>query len=215
VPKRHISKRCNEYLTENMKYKIAIFSSLLSILTSFNLKDEIGKCFISFKSSTNLTPKTPDRLPDGAKKVRAIKTSSGEANITCMDGYQVLYLNAKNATFVNLKVELSDNRSYEEDQKGLIDNLKYLLAHSSGMEEDLVELEFNGFKIYGISRATMEQGSTLGMFVMFPGKDVVVYFYFNNLQPEFRNFTSVEDYKIQRDIFMNEYTKHLTSCKDR
>ena len=49
---------------------------------------------------------------------------------------------------------------------------------------------------------------------MFPGNNVTVYFYFNNLKPEISNFEGIEDYKKQRDKFIDEYTKHLTTCKD-
>ncbi|AYB34057.1 hypothetical protein D4L85_27295 [Chryseolinea soli] len=80
--------------------------------------------------------------------------------------------------------------------------------------KDLIELEFNGYKVYGLSRGSIETGSTLGIFVMFPGNDVTVYFYFNNMKPEYRNFESVNDYKKQRDQFIEEYTKYLTTCKD-
>jgi len=81
--------------------------------------------------------------------------------------------------------------------------------------KDLIELEFNGYKIYGLSRGAIETGSTLGTFVMFPGNGVTVYFYFNNMKPEYRNFESVDDYKKQRDRFIDEYTKYLTTCKDK
>ena len=201
-----------------MKSKFIILATLLLtlVLLSFTFKNEIGKCYISFANPSNLTAAIPDRLPEGAEKFRAVKTEKGVIEITRIDGYRVLYNNDKKVTFVNLKVELSDKKSYKVDKKGLIKNLKYLNSHSTGMEtKDLIELKFNGYKIYGFSRATIEEGSTLATFVMFPGNNVVVYFYFNNLKPEFRNFENVEDFKKQRDKFMEEYTKYLTTCKDK
>ena len=94
--------------------------------------------------------------------------------------------------------------------------MKYLNSNSAGMEtKDLIELNFNGYKIYGLSRGTIEKGSTLGRFIMFPGNGITVYFYFNNLTPEYRNFESIDDYKKQRDKFIDEYTKYLTTCKDK
>ncbi len=201
-----------------MKSKILILSTLLLtiMLLSFKNKNEISKCFISFTTATNLTAAEPDRLPETSEKVRTVKTENGEVEVTRIDGYRVLYNNDKKVPFVNLKVELSDQNSYETDQRRLLDNLKYLNAHSSGMEtKKLIELTFNGYKISGLSRGTIEAGSTLGTFIMFPGNGVTVYFYFNNLKPEFRNFESVEDYKKQRDRFLEEYTKHLTTCSDK
>lgn len=201
-----------------MKSILTFLSTILltGILLSFTGKYEIGQCYISFKSETNLTAANPERLPETSEKVRTVKTDDGEVEVTRIDGYRVLYNNDKNAPFVNLKVELSEIKSYNKDQKHLIDNLKYLNSHSTGMEtKDLIELEFNGYKIYGLSRGAIETGSTLGTFVMFPGNGVTVYFYFNNMKPEYRNFESVNDYKKQRDRFMNDYTKYLTTCKDK
>ena len=95
-------------------------------------------------------------------------------------------------------------------------NLKYLISHSPGMEKDLIEQEFNGYKVLGISREKIvSSNSTLGIFVMFPGNNVTVYFYFNNLNPELSNFDGVDDYKKQRDKFIDEYTKYLTTCKNK
>ncbi len=201
-----------------MKSKLTIFTTVLltTLLLSFTSKNEIGQCFISYKTSTKLTVSNPDRLPETSEKVRTVKTDNGEVEVTRIDGYRVLYNNEKNAPFVNLKVELSESNSYEKDQKNMIDNLKYLNSHSQNMEtKDLIEIEFNGYKVYGFSRATIETGSTLGTFVMFPGNGVTVYFYFNNMKPEFRNFENVEGYKKQRDRFIDEYTKHLKTCKEK
>ena len=201
-----------------MKSKIIILSTLLLTiaLLSFKNINEISKCLISFTTATNLTAAMPDRLPETSEKVRTVKTENGEEEVTRIDGYRVLYNNNKKAPFVNLKVELSDPKSYESDKKTLLDNLKYLNAHSIGMEtKELVELNFNGYKISGLSRGTIEAGSTLGIFIMFPGNGVTVYFYFNNLKPDVRNFESIEDYKKQRDKFLEEYTKHLTTCSDK
>ena len=201
-----------------MKSKLTLLSIVLlsTILLSFTIKNEIGQCYISFRTSTNLTTANPDRLPETSEKVRTLKTDSGEVEVTRIDGYRILYNNDKKAPFVNLKVELSEKKSYDKDQKNLIDNLKYLNSHSIGMEtKDLIELEFNGYKVYGFSRETIEAGNTLGTFVMFPGKGVTVYFYFNNMKPEYRNFESVDDYKKQRDRFMDEYTKYLSTCKGK
>ena len=201
-----------------MKTKIRLISALLLtiVFLSFKNRNEISKCFISFATATNLTAAEPDRLPKTSEKNRIVKTEDGEVEVTRIDGYRILYNNNKKVPFVNLKVELSAEHAYERDQKCLLDNLKFINSHSVGMEtKELIELKFNGYKISGLSRGTIEKGSTLGTFIMFPGNGVTVYFYFNNLKPEYRNFESVEDYKNQRDKFFEEYTKHLTTCSDK
>ena len=201
-----------------MKSKIIIFSTLLLTIAlfSFKSKNEISKCFLSFTTAANLTAAVPDRLPETSEKARTVKTDNGDVEVTRIDGYRILYNNEKKVPFINLKVELSDENSYETDKKRLLDNLKYLNAHSTGMEtKELVELNFNGYKISGLSRKTIEAGSTLGIFIMFPSNGVTVYFYFNNLKSDVRNFENVEDYKKQRDKFLEDYTKHLTTCSEK
>jgi len=203
------------YKLHTMKSKL-LFPALLlaSLCLSFTISNSIGSCFLSFKSATDLTAAKPDRLPDDAEKFRTVKTSTGEVQISQADGYRILYYNKKNAPFVNLKVELSDPASYEQDQKHLLEHLNYLNSNSQGMEsKELITLDYNGYKIYGLSRGSIDKGSTLGTFVMFPGNNTIVYFYFNNMTPEFRTFTNLEEYKAQRNLFMGEYTKHVAGCK--
>ena len=186
------------------------------VLLSFTSNSEFERCYISFTASTNLTQVEPVRLPVSARNNRTVKTENGEVMISRIDGYKILYNNYKKAPFLNLKVERSEKNSYDKDQKNLIENLKYLNSHTSGMEtKDLIELEFNGYKVYGISRATIEDSRILGSFLMFPGNDITVYFDFQNIRPEFRDFEDVEGYKKHRNKFMNEYTKYLTTCIDK
>jgi len=202
-----------------MKSRIIILSILLLAITlsSCYSKSKIRRCFISFTTATNFTAAIPDRLPKTAEKKRTLETEYGEVEATRIDGYRILYNNDKNAPFVNVKVELSAPNAYEADQIKLLDNLKYLNTHSPGMEtEELIELNFNGYKISGLSRGTIETGVIFwGTFIMFPGNGVTVYFYFNNLKPDVRNFENLDDYKEQRDRFLAEYTKHLTTCSDK
>jgi hypothetical protein len=201
-----------------MNSKIRFFSTIILAvaLFGFSNKNEISNCFLSFTTATNLTAAEPERLPETSEKVRTVKTEYGEVEVSRLDGYRILYNNEKKGPFVNLKVELSDPGFYESDQKKVLDNLKYINANSDGMEtKELIELNFNGYKIWGLSRGTIEVGNTLGIFIMFPGNGVAIYFYFNNLKPDVRNFASVEDYKKQRDKFIDDYTKHLITCSNR
>lgn len=165
-------------------------------------------------NADSLTRQEPDHLPANAEKFRTLKTDSGDVEISRIDGYRVLYLNDKNAPFVNMKVELSANGSYESDQRKLIANLSYLSSHSIQMGPVLT-MNVNGYDITGISRTSIEKGSTLGTFVCFPGSGVTVYFYFNNMKPEYRNFRNLEEYQTQRDIFLKKYTAFLKSCIGR
>ncbi|QNR83598.1 hypothetical protein H9N25_16805 [Pedobacter riviphilus] len=201
-----------------MKSKPALFSIILlaTVLISFKDKNEIKQCYISFKSASGLVAANPDRLPEGTEKYRTVSTANGGVNVTRTDGYRILYNNDKKAPFVNLKVELSEEKSYNLDKKKLLENLIFLASHTTGMEsKNLIELKFNGYTVYGINRATIETGNILGTFILFPGNNTTIYFYFNNMELEYRNFTSLSDYKKQRDRFINEYTKYLNTCKGK
>ncbi len=195
-------------------HKSLLLPILTFILTAFTPNPTIKTCYINFSKADNLTMATPERMPDENDHTRMLVTANGEVPITILDGYRVLYNNKKKAPFVNLKVELSDAARYEADKQHVLDNLTYMNAHSTGMEtKELITLTYNGYKIYGLSRAGIESGSTLGIFVMFPGDNTIVYFYFNNLQPAYRNFTSLEDYQGQRNEFLGGYTAYLIGCK--
>jgi len=198
-----------------MKKVLPLLIIMCSVtLFGFTYKEGISKCYISFNKATGFKKARPERLPETSDKSRILNTANGDVTLTIVDGYRVLYLNKKKVPFVNMKVELSDPANYKADQQNILENLKYLNAGSTGMEsKDLIQLDYNGFKVYGLSRASIESGSTLGTFVMFPGNNTIVYLYFNNLNPELSNFTSIEDYKAQRNTFIGEYTAYLKNCK--
>ncbi|HXD92541.1 MAG TPA: hypothetical protein VNX01_04970 [Bacteroidia bacterium] len=198
-----------------MKSKILI--ALLAVaLLSFTYLPEIKSCYLSYKGSKTLTAAPPDRLPKESATPRQLKTADGEVEISVTDGYQILYNNKKEVPFVNLKVELSDPKSYAQDTINLLANLKYLNSVGQDMEtKDLIKLSFNSYTIYGLSRNTIEKGSTLGTFVLFPGNNTIVYVYFNNLKPEVRNFEDLTDYKTQRNGFLGNYTFYLKSCVNK
>jgi len=182
--------------------------TLLFLITSFKPIDD---CYLSFQHSI-LIKQNPDRLPDPTP--RTLSVNSDEVKISRVDGYRIRYNNAKNAPFADVKVELSQNGEYENDQENLIRNLHYLYTHSSASrKEEFIDTKVNGYRILGISNTTIDVGSNLGTFIMFPGEGVTVYFYFNNLKPEYRNFVDADDYKKQRNQFFEEYTKHLRVCK--
>ena len=181
-------------------------------LLSFSIKNEIENCFTTFNKASNLEMASPERLPETSEKFRTVKTFKGEVDISRIDGYRILYNNKKQVPFVNLKVEQSKHDSYAVDTLNIIENLKYLNSSSPMETKDILESNYNGYKIYGLSRNTIESGSILGIFAIFPGNDITLYVYFNNLKPEFRNFENLEDYKKQRDKFLQEYTSYLKSC---
>ena len=85
-----------------MKTKIIISAIILLSIAflSFINKNEIGNCFISFKTASHLIAAEPDRLPETSEKVRVLDTEKGEVEITRIDGYRILFNNDKKVPFV-------------------------------------------------------------------------------------------------------------------
>lgn len=194
-----------------MHLKVMIPAALLLMLTAFTQKQSIPECFIGFNKASGLKKAGEDRLPADARKPRIVKTAAGEVSVSCLDGYRVRYNNKKKGYFVNIKAELSDPASYAADTTNLVENLKYLQSVTPTIEPP-IRLKYNGYSIYGISRNTLDNVNNLGTFVMFPGNNIVIYFYFNNLPPETRHFKTVEEYNGLRNEFIGEYTSHLKQC---
>ncbi|HMG82931.1 MAG TPA: hypothetical protein VK559_07835 [Ferruginibacter sp.] len=198
-----------------MKSLLKLFFIIALSFSSLGCREtnHIDNCYISFTTASNLTAASPDRLPDDGDKFWTVTTYNGETKVSRIDGYRVLYYNSYNAPFVNLKVELSDDSSYETDKKNILDNLTYLNKNSPGMEsKDLIKLDLNGYSVFGLSRSNLDQGHTIGSFAFFPGNGIIVYFDFNTLTATTRNFKDIKEYKKQRNQFIDEYTKYLRIC---
>lgn len=194
-----------------MKKELILIAFLISITTIG--KAQIAQCYLTFNHVGDFEQTKTDRLPENNPKIRTLITATGDVNLTIKDGYRILYANRNQPLFVDLKVELFDSISYTSSQKKLLDNLSYINAESEDMETSkLMELTFSGYKIYGLNRAGIEQGQTMGTFVMFPGNNTVVYFYFKNAEPDNRSFKTIDEYKAQRNDFFLAYAAHLKKC---
>ncbi len=199
------------------KMKISILTLLFSsiVLLGFKGGGKISKCLIDYDSFQGLKVTAVDKLPNSAPKFRDLKTKEGEKRVSRVDGYRILYDNEFGAQFINLKIEQSDPKRYQEDSTTLIQSLDYLLSVSQFMDSDkLHEFTVNGYKIFGFNRNTLEKGSTLATYVMFPGNNTTVHFYFNNLIPKARHIKTINEYYKIRDQFFDEYTAHITDCKN-
>ncbi|MCD8742258.1 hypothetical protein LT679_16740 [Mucilaginibacter roseus] len=197
--------------------KPAVLLAVLSfiILSGFTPQTGIKPCYLSLKKAGDLKAGTADRLLADADKTRMLVTEAGEVPITVTEGYRIIYNNKKKAPFVNLIVELSKPENYEQDKKNVLANLSYLNAQTTGMETTgkLLELDYNGYKAYGLSRAGISEGETLGTFVIFPGDNMIIYIYFNNIEPAKGHFKNAAEYQGYRNDFIGQYTAHLAKCK--
>ena len=195
-----------------MKSNFKILSTLLLAIVFLSAapKSKIEPFFITFNTTEKLKPSEPDVIQKDAEKFKIVETDLGGVKVTRLEGYKITYNTEQKLAAVNLKVELSDKKSYEKDQMNLINNLRFMNSNLKEVEEkDIIELEYNGYKVFGYSSASVGKIGALGSFVMFPGDGVVVYFDFYNISPESALFKTVDQYKKQRTAFLEEYTKFV------
>ncbi len=173
-------------------------------------QNRISTCFTSFSGAGGLVAQDPVRISASADTFRQIKTNMDVVTISRLDGYRILYNNSKGKPFLDLKVELSAPDRYGTDTIELIENLKYLKVMLPGMQ--YVTLPVNGYTIYGLTHSSVEDGTMLGTFAMFPGHNTVIYFNLINLKEPYRTYLSIEDYISVRDNFLDAYTRYLLRC---
>ncbi len=201
-----------------MKKQISILSAfaLTLVLFGFTFKGDIKDCCLSFTGAKVLTASPKEKQPETAVKTKTLQTAKGAAEVSVLESYKIAYSNLKKGVFVNLKVELSEHKQYGKDTAAVLDNLKYQIKHSKNIENShLIEQNFNGSKIYGFRRNTIDKDSILGSFALFPGKNTIVYINFNNLKPEQRTVESTYDLRVQSNGFLGNYTSHLRRCLDK
>ncbi len=173
---------------------------------------QISPCFLSLNTTTGLVAPNVDRLPEEARGIRTLDLSGRELPVSVKDGYRILYKNESGADFVNLKVELSDATSYATDTVNVLTHMDHSVQATRNAAYEKGLKNFNGFVVHGYSRLSIEEGSTLGTYVFFPGNNMVVHVYFQNIKREGRHFKNVKAYRKLRDRFLEEYTLHLRGC---
>ncbi len=204
-------------MSRNLKF-ILIIPVIAFAVMNLNCppRDEIDECLITFNGTQDLKISSTERLPESSEKFRSFNTDSGEVRVSRTDGYKILYKNSKGAEMLDLKVELSEEDSYKTDKELILDNLKFLISHSDDLTSpEPIAIEKNGYKIYGLNRDNIDNpSSTLGIYIMSPGKNITVYFYFNNLHNDSRSYNNLDEFMAIRDRFLDEYTKYIKECKD-
>lgn len=191
-----------------------IFLSLLFF--SFAFKNDIGSCYYGFNNYTGLTGTVPERYSDADKKPRQLQLRKGKAKIKPLDGYKIDYKNEKNAVFVKLRIEQTDESTYGEDTLNVLSNLQKLASKRNDLEnkKELSILRFNSYVIHGYKLSNIDQPST-ERFVIFPAKGIILYFDFFCLRSEERHYLDPSDYRGERNGFLGNYTFALRRCADK
>jgi hypothetical protein len=183
-------------------------------VASRNLSDEDAlkiaqsfKPFLQCAFDDELKITRTDRWPRG-ETFRPIATSTGQQKVSVIDGYRAIFAYPE-TVFVNLKVEQSDNASYENDKKLVIDSLKFFTnAPQSATKINFRDnLNFNGFSGCGLDRDVIDVGNVMGTYVLFSDSDKkIITAYFLNQGKKKRYFNSVAEYQKLRDKFLQQYT---------
>ena len=122
------------------------------------------------------------------------------------DGYRVMVDYKKPDFFANIRPDRSNPEKFEQDKKVLIQWIGYLGKLADAKADAPPKTYFNDFETYSINRSVIE-GNQIGATVFFDDKNsIVVTIYFLNQRPRFRNFQTIEEWKVLREKFLKTYT---------
>jgi len=194
-----------------MKFtSIALVCAALFFVSFTRSEHSIPACYTSFKAAEGLKMQALVELTETEKTI-ILETATGNVSMTVIAGYSVAYINKNNAAVITLKVVQADAATYAKDTAEALTNLNYLNNKDNNREsKGLITLNYNGYKIYGISHNTTTDKGPQGSFVMFPGKNIMVYITFNNVAG---STESLDDYKGRRNAFLGAYTAHVQNCR--
>lgn len=136
--------------------------------------------------------------------VRSVVTAEGPKDITVLHGLS-LHIAYAGTPFVNFKAERL--ASYDSAKRNLIENLRVMAEGTRDMEAKTPRRSsLNGFDIRSINRTTLS-GGVESVYLLFRGADqTVVTLYILNTPPEAPQFSTIEQYRVLRDRFVQTYT---------
>jgi hypothetical protein len=199
-----------------MKPKITLLFSLLTFFSFstgiFAQTPAIDSCLLRFNTASELKADIPIKMLATAEKTKTLRTQEGLSTITISDAYRILFSTSQKQIFANMKIESSNIETYSTDSLVVIQHLNYLNSSSAGMEKKLIHSQINGFTICGMSRDTLDESNLLSLYTIFPKKGIIIYLHFNNANPNKRDFSTLEEFRIKRNRFIEEFTLYLKSC---
>jgi hypothetical protein len=147
--------------------------------------------------------------PKSADNFRELDTSDGKRTVTRVDGYTVKFAYPNTDVFVNLKVEQSSPQSYAKDKETILEHMKWLLSRSKSIDgKELRQVIVNRIEVYGYDRNVLGLGIVMGLYVFFEDRShKVITIYFLNQRPNKRQPQTIEEYRLLRDKFLNQYTR--------
>jgi len=158
-----------------------------------------------------------ERLPKKEIHSRAVETTNGFKEVTRIDSYRIFVAYPGTEYFANIRPEKSKPASYAQDKENVIDELRRLITVSKEVESsEPLRATHNGFVSYGYNRRTVEVGTTVGIYVLFNDADqTITTIYFFNAKPDKRRFQKIEEWRILRENFLNNYTRCINRNSNR
>lgn len=136
--------------------------------------------------------------------VRSVGTAHGPRDVVVLHGIS-LHIAFAGTAFVNFKAERL--ASFDSAKLNLIQSLRVAAEGTSDMESKTPRRSsLDGFDVHAINRTTLS-GGVESMYLLFRDVDkTVVTLYLPNTPPEAPQFSTIEQYRAQRDRFVQTYT---------
>ena len=196
-----------------------IFTTIIFVLATFVLSgfisnSKIGHCLKSYYGSSEMRKVDGWQSLDSFYKV--LETKNGLDSILVNESYRALFYNKFHAPFVDMYVKITSKETFEADKKIVLGELNYSIHECTGLvSNDPLELDINGFRIYGWNRNYINsQELLLGGYIIFLDNNTIIYFDFYNISPERRNYTNLDSFLKERDTFLNMITNFINECKN-
>lgn len=126
--------------------------------------------------------------------------------ISRTDSYRVMVDYRKPDFFANIRPDRAVPEKYEQDKKVLIQWINYLGILADPKADVAQKIYINDFETYSVNKMAI-QGDQIGATVFFDDENsFVVSVYFLNQRSQFRNFQTIEEWKVLRERFLNAYT---------
>jgi len=198
--------------------RIAAFGCLLLAANLLISGDGAANAQASIQGQprTVFTPYTGCRLPNGLDVVetsplapgihsRTVKTLHGPFDVSIIEGRRIMFAYPDETFYANVKVEVLPVDGYAESRAALIDDFDGIVAGNGNSRNYKLSSQLNGFRIQGLDRDKRE-GGVLGIYLFFDDPNhTVTTIYFLNQEPP-KRFTTMDQYAMWRDRFLNDYT---------
>jgi len=203
-----------------MKSRVLIAGALIQLLiaapsdakapvlsTNSNELVEYTRC----EFTGGLTAITVERAPD-LPMDRPVDTGVGRKYVSVADGYRVILEFPNTDPFVNLKIELSVKGRFSADKRIVLEGMKHLsdtslgtLALERGMQHGVDMAAVNGTRL---------EGGVIGIYSFFDDESgIIATAYILNQLPERRAFRDLQQYRILRDRFAEDFTSCMSMLR--